>query len=57
MENVVSIYGNAKKGWFLYVHKSNEGTTHIPAAGPYATKAEAKRKFKLSYSHMKAWNF
>lgn len=57
METVVSIYGSARRGFFLYTHRTNEGPTSTPAAGPYATKTEAKRKYKLSYSHFKAWNF
>lgn len=57
LKTVISIYGSAKRGWFLYTHKENEGPGYIPAAGPYATKAEAKRKYKLNYQHFKAWNF
>lgn len=54
---VASIYGSAKRGFFIYTHLETEGPGSTPAAGPYATKAEAKRKYKLSYSHFKAWNF
>lgn len=56
-ETVISIYGSAKRGFFLYAHKAGQGPGSIPAAGPYATKAEAKRKYRLSYSQFKAWNF
>lgn len=58
VQNVVSIYGSPKRGWFLYTHKSDCGPSSTPAAGPYASKADAKRKFKLSYAdNFKAWNF
>lgn len=57
VQPAVSIYGSAKRGWFLYTHKPTEAPGQVPAAGPYATKAEAKRKYRLSYAHFQAWNF